>query len=138
MTNVYLASNSAFSDVVFLKEVVGELLKDYDKEGIFFNSPCGIKNGDKTCMKFICNNGYEHKFLKPRHFQDMLAESDIAILITNGESKGIELTLKQAAKLVNGTIYVVYTHLMKVDVFSFGSEPKTKDITIENGSCKIS
>lgn len=137
MENIYLTAYGDFNDYAFLKKVCDHVLEKIGDKNPFFNSTCGIKNGDKICMKYVLENGYEHKFLKPRDFQTLLRESSCAILFDSGSSKGIALTLKQAAKLVSGDIYVVYPNLMKVDVYSFGEKPKTLDIEMENANCKF-
>lgn len=113
MTKIYIAAYKEFNDYATLKKICDFFLQNLNKNDILFYVSNG-ELGDKTCMKYVRNNGYNYIDWLPQKKGKNRAEeklkyiidSDHAILITNGNSKGIEIAIRYSCKYINKFVVV--------------------------------
>lgn len=59
MTKIYIAAYKEFNDYATLKKICDFFLQNLNKNDILFYVSNG-ELGDKTCMKYVRNNGYNY------------------------------------------------------------------------------
>jgi len=138
-TVIYLASFGDFNDYKFLKLLCDFFTKNLNNNDIEFIAPMGGKSGDITCRNYIIKNNFKHTFLKPSQMDkpNVLMNCTHAILINNGESRGIDIHLKALPRFIKGKIVEVHTNKNEITIYQIGKEIISKKYFIENNILKL-
>ena len=99
MTKIYIAAHKEFNDYATLKKICDFFLQNLNKNDVLFY----VSNGELNYIDWLPQKKGKNRAEEKLKY---IIDSDHAILITNGNSKGIEIAIRYSCKYINKFVVV--------------------------------